>query len=596
MPSMTFHKTLSGVILAGGVTALLVGFISASPFLNGNLFIKKWAAAGFTGIYSLFLFGILCWKKYGMIIRIRITDIIILCLFLIYWYFSLLDPKNSLGIPLYLMLLFMACRMISYHMDAQKIKALAGYFPAMVRITIGIHILIVILQRFSFFPALHGYFNNGSTFGNPDMLGAYIGVLLPMSFYNKRQIRNYWPYVTGIAAIMLLIIIQARSALVALTVVGIIWLLRNKSIPWWAMVIIVMLFIALLVLLIYWHPGSLSGRIFVWFISLVMMKENPLGWGLYAFDRHYLEAQASYLAKNPGITTLFSPDIVHSPFNEFLNIGVSLGIPGLLLYILLIIFLLHKAYRYGSLLIYPLMVFLIISLTYFPFKIMPVMILIVPMTAILAGQSKPLMDRRISAAGKNVVLVLLMLCSVSLILHAAQMYQNHNKWEQAVRMSQHPHLESRAQKLFSELYPKMKTHGRFLITYAGLEYHKGEYAEALKLLEEARRYFCDVSLALKLARLYEQTGHFDQAEKHYDLAVNIAPQRFNAHFEKLLFLVRINEYKQAYQECIKLYNKPIQETAYADAYIIKKRVIEMIRQYEENGTMEKIKKRGRTIQ
>ena len=129
-----------------------------------------------------------------------------------------------------------------------------------------------------------------------------------------------------------------------------------------------------------------------------------------------------------------------------------------------------------------------------------------------------------------------------------------------------------------------------------MEYHKGEYAEALKLLEEARRYFCDVSLALKLARLYEQTGHFDQAEKHYDLAVNIAPQRFNAHFEKLLFLVRINEYKQAYQECIKLYNKPIQETAYADAYIIKKRVIEMIRQYEENGTMEKIKKRGRTIQ
>lgn len=75
---------------------------------------------------------------------------------------------------------------------------------------------------------------------------------------------------------------------------------------------------------------------------------------------------------HPELASTLNYDIVHSPFNEFLNVGVGLGLLPLCLYIAFTVYVLIKAHRIHSKLFYPLLTFQILSCSYFPFRIIPV--------------------------------------------------------------------------------------------------------------------------------------------------------------------------------------------------------------------------------
>ncbi len=568
-------------LFLGILCFFLFSFLFSSTSLNGNAYIKKFgielfvsfAFAGYslTGLFEKSLF----------ILNLTITDLLVILLLLIYSGFLIFFKYSLLQhclVYYYGMFYFISVLGIPNLTDEDYIY-LKNEFLIFVPIVIVLHVIILILQQGNMFPALHSYFNTGSTFGNPDMLGAYVAILLPFCFIQKKD-RTIIGYIASLAGILSLIFIQARSALLSVILSGIFWWASDRHIKIRQILISISFFTLVSVLLILWHPESVYGRFFVWFMSLKMFVEKPLGWGLYAFEKYYPEFQASYLAINHNLYDFIRPDIVHSPFNEFLNVGVTIGIIGLILFFTLLFWVIHSALKAKSFLIYPLFIFSIISFVYFPFKIVPIVALIIPMVATISSRSGIVYQKQLSLSSSRIFFLTMFMISMILSLNAIFNYRDQKIWEKAVLYMNTVDKLSESDKLFSDLYPRMNENGRFLITYATLKYKQGAPLDALELLEEAENYFCDITLSLKLAKLYEELGEYQKAEDHYTLAENIAPDRFFASYEKVLFFINIGEYEKAYLLSKKILSIPIKETSYADPIIIKSRLRKLVNEYE----------------
>lgn len=366
---------------------------------------------------------------------------------------------------------------------------------------------------------------------------------------------------------------------------GVLWLVISYRISKKQFFIVVSLSFIILGLLIVWNPESVFGRFFVGFISLKMMIAKPLGWGIFAFEKYYPEFQASYLELNHNLLEFISPEVVHSPFNEFLNIGVSLGILGLLLFLALVVFVFYTAVKLKSSLVYTLFIFIIISLFYFPFKIAPLIALIVPLVAFISNNGRILYKKHLSQGSTKIIIVILSLFSLFLTLNSISNCKNYKRWVKSVSLSRNNESLIESERLFFELYPVMKENGRFLITYSNLKYQQGKTLKALYLLEEAENYFCDITLSIKLGKLYEAIGDYPNAEEFYSLAENIAPNNFTASYEKIVFYINIGRFDEAYHLSKTLLNKPIKKTSYADPFIIKSRLRTIINEYEEKKSI-----------
>ncbi len=468
-------------------------------------------------------------------------------------------------LPLLYLLLYISIRLITNGISKEK------YLLSPFYIVIITHIIIVVCQRINIIPSFYNQVNNGSTFGNPDMLASYLSLLLSLCFikgYNTFNIS------IGIITIFFFIFIEARTALLSIIMCVIVWLCINKKINFRQLILAIGIGLTILFALIYWRPESVFGRLFVWYISVLMIIKRPQGWGAFAFEKHYPEFQASYLSTH-NIPDYITPDIVHSPFNEFLNIGVTLGILGLLIYTVLIVLLLY--YSRKSNLLYPIVAFIMISVSYFPFSISPLMLIIVPVVAFISNGVKPIIKFRVGVSSYRIILLILISLTAFLLTNVIKSKVKFNKWQEAVIISR---SNGDVEQDFQELYPSMKTNGRFLLTYANFQYKKGKTDEALQLMEEAQVCFCDIRSSINLAKLYNELGMYNNALEKYNLAINIAPDKFNSHHEKILFFIENKQFKEAYELCVKLENRNIKKSVYIDPYIIKERVRKYKEEYE----------------
>jgi hypothetical protein len=104
-------------------------------------------------------------------------------------------------------------------------KEIMALLVKIVPIVIFTHIGICCLRFTKALPNFHNYFPVGSTFGNPDKLGAYLSVLLPFC-YIKQKIIGYSLFVL---CTLLLFLSQARTALFAAVLTGISYLFLTKK-------------------------------------------------------------------------------------------------------------------------------------------------------------------------------------------------------------------------------------------------------------------------------------------------------------------------------------------------------------------------------
>ncbi|MDR1595270.1 MAG: O-antigen ligase family protein [Prevotellaceae bacterium] len=553
----------------------LVSFAACKGTLNENIYIKEFAFG--TVFATMIIVAIIQSIKHGKI-QIRITwgDVFISGLVFIYMYFYI-GTYNDLDfvLPLIYFLYYCFMRMQNTKGFQDTIHVLSH----IVILVILLHLLFCILQLTGIIPSFHPYFPAGSAFGNPDMLGAYLAVLLPFCYISR--IHKIFKFSVLFLGTVLLLLLQARTAIVATVITGILYMLlsgkinKRQFLKW-----LVLPFIVVVGLLIWWRPSSFGGRLFIWFTSLNMMIKKPAGWGLYAFEKHYPELQAEYVTSHDKISDIFNLDVEHSPFNEFLNIGVTLGIVGLLLFIAFVMYVLITAYKIRMPLLFPVCAFLTVSISYFPFKIAPLTIICITFMALIinSSQTKPLFT--INIRQKAWLLVPLLFIVPVLTWNT---WNKYSKWQMAVENAQVKEKWHIADACFSDVYPALKGNGRFLITMSKFRYQMGDTLTAFSLMKEAEQFFCDDVFLKNLALLYEQNGQITEAEILLHRAANIVPDRFTIAYERILFLQRTGKHQEAYDEAIKLYHKPVKSRRYADPFIIKTKLRTLIQSYSENN-------------
>ena len=510
----------------------VVSLLSVQGVLNDNHYIKLF---GFILIFLVMLILSLIYQgiSSNTHVKLYLIDGCILGFLMLYLYFSwgncnILD----LHYPALYIFFYFFLRLSINKNDCWKSLTNISL------VVISIHLIICCLQYINLFPNYNSYFDVGSTFGNPDALAAYLAVLFPMCYKGKnlRIVRYFVSFLT----ISLFFILQARTAIVA-TVIFIfldVYLTKSFSKKWiWGGI---PFFIMGFIFLVYWHIESFSGRILIWIVSISMIINKPLGWGVYAFEKHYPEFLSKFIDDYPRIGNLLNIDIVHSPYNEFLNIGVTLGVLGVILYGIFVGYIIKTAYKLKSPLLYPIIIFQIISLSYFPFRIFPLSIIYILLCALIVYKKQE-RGKFVVDKNKKKLICIILICYIS-IYTVCSLY-SFIQWRHAV------YYTGRIvdKTLFKKPFLFLKGNGRYLASYAEFCYKTDDNVKAFELMKQAENFYSDIPFLNNLAIIYEQNGFILEARKRYDLATKIAPANANIALAKIEFLDRIGERDEAYR-------------------------------------------------
>lgn len=515
---------------------LLLSFAALPGDINANYYIKIFAF-GLSFIFMCFSLYIKEKANLNCCLSISLADVTILFLGGIYLYycmgaFNILDHS----LPIVYILFYFFLRLIHKRNWSDILMTLSP-------IIISIHLILCFLQYIYVFPNFNTFFRVGSSFGNPDMLSAYLAMLLPFCYLGNKwkRIRIMVVLIT----VALFFMLQSRTAIVAVAVMTFVYLVCQKMIAKKGITIILILILLVMMLLICWYPKSVLGRFYIWIVALSMILNKPLGWGLYSFEKYYPEFQSRYTIENPEVVSLLNYDIVHSSYNEFLNVGVTLGIIGLLFYSTFVIYVLILAYRMKSPLLFPLLAYQIISLFYFPFKIVPLTVLyILCCVSVVSTDNLSFLRLSFSSKLKNCYLYGIGVIVFSGFILSIYSYVY---WQKATEQSFSAETYVNASQSFRKCYPLLKNNGRFLVSYAELQYKLGDRQKAFTLMHQAESFFSDILFLHNLAMVYEEEGNVSEAKKKLSIASNMSPNNIQILIAQMQFLRRIGEYDEACQ-------------------------------------------------
>ena len=515
----------------------LISFATASGELNENFYVKLF-------LFELIFIIMFVWrtlqgkKVCDSNVLIGVSDILILCLLVIYLCFYI-DMYNNIienSIFLIYLLFYFSSRFWS---GEKTVNILIDIVP----LVIVFHLLFCALQYFSILPNYNSYFKIGSSFGNPDMLSAYLAVLLPFCYISDKW--KVFRIIVIVLTISLFFFLQARTAIATTVMTILLYYVCRMKVSRICILIGTVMLILGIVLLIHWHNISVLGRFYIWIVALSMMVTKPLGWGPYAFEKYYPEYQSKFTIEHPEIANALNYDIVHSPYNEFLNIAVTIGIVGLIFYLLFTVFVLITACRTKSLLLYPLLAFQFVSLSYFPFRIIPLTVIYIICCSIVIGAANaPFRVCIICSFSKLKMLAFCLLIPV-IICFSLGVF-SFGYWRKAIEQSSSIETYSIACESFEKSFPFLKNNGRFLISYAELQYRMGNKQKTSLLMYRAEDYFSDIAFLHNLSMLYEEDGKICEAKRIMDLATNMSPSNINITFAQIQLLQRVGDVKQAY--------------------------------------------------
>lgn len=511
----------------------LLSFVTLKGMLNDNFYVKLLTFELFfliATLYSIVKFKVVCSRNFSLIW----SDYIALLFGGIYichciGTFNVIE--HSLPI-LYILLYFL----IRFIQKDNWVNTLVTLAP----IVILIHLIICFLQYISFLPNYNNYFRVGSTFGNPDMLSAYLSMLLPFCFFGDKW--KLFKKVIILIAVVMFFLLQARTAIVTFIVTLVAYCISKQFISKRMVIVVFVSILLSIVMLVWWHPKSVLGRIYIWIVSLNMLQDKPFGWGLYSFEKYYPEFQSQYTIGHPGIVEILNYDVVHSPYNEFLNIGVTLGIIAMLLYMVFVFYILILAYKKKSLLLFPLLAYQVISLSYFPFKIIPLTVLyIVSCTIVISDDVRSIHAPLSLKLRKNIIKYI---CIAVFSCFVISLY-SYGFWRSAVKQSSSPPTYINACQSFEKSFPFLKTNGRFMISYAELQYKLGNKQAAFALMHQAESYFSDIAFLHNIAMIYEEEGDISTAKDKFNIVLNMSPNNTRILIAYIQFLQRIGEEREA---------------------------------------------------
>lgn len=415
---------------------------------------------------------------------------------------------------------------------------------------------VMLMQYLGFIQSNHFEFAIIGTFSNPGLLGGYLSMAFVLALGRfmryvgrKRHEVTIYYFLSFLILAFALIVSCSRAAWLA-ALVGSICILCKRfrlAVPIKAgFAVLIITVIPLLYLL---RPESADGRLLIWRGTWNMFCSSPLfGIGVGGFQREYMYYQADYFLNHPDSGFVKVADNVIYAFNEPLKIAAEQGIIGIVLHAALA-FMLFRLYskRKGCIVFPALFTFIVFSLFSYPSA--SVLFMLVPVMLLATIRTSKKYRLRIPSYG----LYLFALGTLLLAGIAMNQYVVCREWSAKC-------VRSRQQIVMGQI---LDTGGGIFEEYNARPLLRNNHITSLLLLEavpdtcfrenalSVYKHCFDIApssiLSVDVGQQYEKVGDFDMAEKYYELAHNMNPDRITPSF-RLLDLYRkagcIREAKQ----------------------------------------------------
>ena len=253
---------------------------------------------------------------------------------------------NTTNTPkFYFVIVFLLCSIILLAFKTRRInlnflfhkKILwGGYLVCIIQSCYGIS------QFLGWFPSNNSKFVITGSFDNPAGFVTGLAVFFPIGLFLIVGSKRTQRYIAVIGLVLIIISVflsKSRTGVLAVLISFLIFFLfegtiihkfRKLRYHKVLLILFLTLFITEIFYLCYQKKDSISGRLLIWKISSIMIKDKPaIGHGFGGFKAKYMDYQADYFIKNPNSKFKLLADNVKHPFNEFIKITVEYGIIGL---------------------------------------------------------------------------------------------------------------------------------------------------------------------------------------------------------------------------------------------------------------------------
>lgn len=398
----------------------------------------------------------------------------------------------------------------------------------------------------------HSLFRLTGSFFNPGPYCGYLAAVLPVCLWAALKFQKGMHYFAWICAGAILIVLPAgmsRSAWMA-AVVACGWVYWTERIGWEKakaaykryknatipFIAIVAILAGCAIAGVYgMKRDSADGRLLMWKVTGKAIAGQPLaGTGLGGFPAAYAEAQGEYFAT--GTATGQEKQVAGCPeyaFNEYLQIGLEQGIGGLIVFVLWLGSMGYYGIRnrqHGA--VGGVLALAVFAVSSYPLQLPSFWMILVFLGAICVtkdGTQAGSSALSVSSAYPITIISLLSLASVCLFILQKGQYEVYKRWGRMQTVYNNKAYESVSED-YKDLHDKLKHKPEFLFEEAQCLSKTGRYAEAIRVLERAKRLSGDPMIRYMIAKNLQATGDYREAERELLHAIGILPERLYPYY------------------------------------------------------------------
>lgn len=501
--------------------------------------------------FAILLFATIIYffKKYPVVIRVTVLDLLAFLYILLQLCSVLLNSKNT-DLPEALLnagiifLIYPAIRLLG----PQK------KYPFTLRIGILLILLIqfvIIANQIISLPSLsaNSFLVILGTLGNSGILAMFIVscttfFISDANNYQKKLSKKLSYLLKALlvfAAIIILILTKSRTAAIGIIPIVLIFLYQKiktnnptaliKLTRWLIPVFVLLTIITIGILATQVKYNSTVGRLLIWKICLINLPSIPImGIGFGNFPKTYSDWQSAYFDINTNTTEMYVAGIVNNTYNEYLQILIELGLPGIIVFFLLIYKLVQTGISnlainapYLSTIVY----ILISALFSYPFHSIPILFIFWLCAAAISNNDKTLVQIKVLQKPNVFGTLVTATAFIVLLIYTYQFVVKNNraikKWN---TIKEESYLNQNILlKNYEYLNKTLSYNPLFLYDYADANFQANQYHKSIVLFKRSidRRMIFDSYIKLGIA--YQKLNRSKDAEQVFQYCANILPNR-----------------------------------------------------------------------
>lgn len=415
----------------------------------------------------------------------------------------------------------------------QKKKAIHILINTLI-ISGGIQVLICLLQLLGYWDSNNSYFQVTGTFDNPGLLGGYLSICLVAALGQNKDMNKWLRRIFIILLAVGIVLSDSRAAWCGVLVVLLYRLMKYLKLGLYKRVmffILLGIFVAVISLFIYKSPSA-NGRLTIWKVCVMMIKDRPvLGYGYASFSHYYMHYQTEYIRKNRQTQQIKLLSDNKYAFNELLHIACEQGVVGLLLAMSVVVYLVKEQTKTPTQ--HPLflcfLAYLVFSCFSYPCDDFMMLMLLAFILGGLSATVSFVVNLR-SRYFKWGGYILGFLTVVTLSKGFVSKLCIERALTGFIYRDEYENLD-----YLQDNFLSFQNSRELIFQYARTLYLKGEYKVGIPVLKQAIKLYPTTDKYCDLGEMYQETGEVEKAERCYKYASQMSP--YLVYPQYCLFLI-----------------------------------------------------------